>query len=87
MQGLLGGGTIAKTASVGTHFLGPNDVSFIYIHFNLGKKSEAKIGLETTGEILKFSLSRVTAQKNQSGSLWIEDIKLKDQELLSDKVL
>lgn len=63
MQGLLGGGTMAKTVSVGTHFLGPNNVSFIYTHFNLRKKSEAKIGLETTGEILKFSLSRVTAQK------------------------
>lgn len=54
-----------KLVSLGTHFLGPNDVNFIPTHFNLGRKSETKLGLETTGKILKFSLSRVTAQKNR----------------------
>lgn len=49
-------------------------------HFNPGRKGKAKLGLETTGEILKLTLSKVTAplkKKNQSGSLWIEDVKLK----------
>lgn len=40
---------------------GPSDV--MYRPFNLGRTSSAKLGLETTGEILNLASSRVTARK------------------------
>lgn len=66
---------MAKPGFSGHTFFGPRVVT--HRHFNLGRKSKAKLGLETSGEIPKLALSKVTALKNQSGSLWIEDVKLK----------
>lgn len=39
-------------------------------HFNPGRKGKAKLGLETTGEILKLALSKVTAPLQKKKSEW-----------------
>lgn len=52
---------MAKTGFSWHTFFGPGGV--MYRHFNLGRKSKAKLVLETSGEILKLALSRGTVSK------------------------
>lgn len=63
VQELVGVCTVAKTGFSWHKFFGPSGVT--YRHFNLGSKSKAKLGLETTVEILRLALSRVTAEKSE----------------------